>query len=75
MVAFLAMISSPGPGNFKLSIFSLGRDSTSKYHHAIDVAMDAWHSWSNTPLGERTAIFRRAAELLAGMLNMLLLIA
>ncbi len=35
-------------------------------HQAIDVAMNVWDSWSNTPLSERTAIFRRAAELLAG---------
>ena len=34
-------------------------------NQAIDAAMDAWHSWSVTPLHERTAIFRRAAELLA----------
>ena len=33
---------------------------------AISSALDAWHSWSATPLSERTAIFRRAAELLAG---------
>lgn len=33
---------------------------------AIDTALDAWYSWSNTPLQERTIIFRRAAELLAG---------
>ena len=33
---------------------------------AIDVAMNVWDSWSNTPLHERTVIFRRAAELLAG---------
>ena len=39
---------------------------TEEVNHAIDVAMDAWHSWSNMPLSERTAIFRRAAELLAG---------
>ncbi len=35
-------------------------------HQAIDTALEAWHSWSNTPLQERTIIFRRAAELLAG---------
>ena len=35
-------------------------------HQAIDVAMNVWDSWSNTPLHERTVIFRRAAELLAG---------
>ena len=35
-------------------------------HQAIDTALEAWHSWSNTPLRERTIIFRRAAELLAG---------
>ena len=33
---------------------------------AITSALDAWQSWSATPLSERTAIFRRAAELLAG---------
>ena len=33
---------------------------------AIDAALEAWHSWSVTPLQERTMIFRRAAELLAG---------
>ena len=33
---------------------------------AIDAALDAWSTWSALPLSERTAIFRRAAELLAG---------
>ena len=35
-------------------------------NQAIDTALEAWHSWSNTPLEERIVIFRRAAELLAG---------
>ena len=39
---------------------------TDEIHNAIDTAIDAWYSWSNTPIRERTAIFRRAAELLAG---------
>ena len=39
---------------------------TKEVHQAIDTALKAWHSWSNTPLQERTIIFRRAAELLAG---------
>ena len=38
----------------------------SEVYQAIDVGMNVWDSWSNTPLHERTAIFRRAAELLAG---------
>ena len=45
-----------------------------EYHHAgtkevlqgIEAANKAWHSWSVTPLNERTAIFRRAAKLLSG---------
>ena len=39
---------------------------TEEVHQSIDAAMDAWHSWSETSLHERTVIFRRAAELLAG---------
>ena len=35
-------------------------------HQAIDTAMKAWQSWSDTPLHERIIIFKRAAELLAG---------
>jgi 1-pyrroline-5-carboxylate dehydrogenase len=45
-----------------------------KYHNAgeaeasmaIDAAMEAWKTWSVTSLEERTAIFRKAAELLQG---------
>jgi len=33
---------------------------------AIDAAMEAWKTWSVTSLEERTAIFRKAAELLQG---------
>ena len=33
---------------------------------AIDTAMKAWKTWSKTHLEERTAIFRKAAELLKG---------
>ncbi|SVB87551.1 uncharacterized protein METZ01_LOCUS240405, partial [marine metagenome] len=39
---------------------------TDEIYNAIDTAIDAWYSWSNTPIRERAAIFRRAAELLAG---------
>ena len=39
---------------------------TKEVFQAIDTANKAWHSWSVTPLNERTAIFRRAAELLIG---------
>ena len=35
-------------------------------NQAIEIARNAWQSWSITPLQERTVIFRRAAELLAG---------
>ncbi len=35
-------------------------------HLAIDAALEAWSIWSALPLSERCAIFRRAAELLAG---------
>jgi len=39
---------------------------TEEVHQSIDSAMDAWHSWSEISLHERTVIFRRAAKLLAG---------
>ena len=45
-----------------------------KYHkaskkevkQAIDSSLNAWKTWSKTPLSERTKIFRKAAKLLAG---------
>ena len=40
--------------------------TTAEIHHAIENALDVWYSWSKTSLDERTVIFRRAAELLAG---------
>ena len=54
------------PHNHKDILAEYHKAGTEEVNHAIDVAMDAWHSWSNTPLSERTSIFRRAAELLAG---------
>ena len=33
---------------------------------AIDAAMESWKTWSKTSLDKRTAIFRKAADLLAG---------
>jgi 1-pyrroline-5-carboxylate dehydrogenase len=35
-------------------------------NQAIEAAMEAWKTWSVTPLQERTKIFRKAAELLQG---------
>ena len=35
-------------------------------YQAIEAAMEAWKTWSVTPLQERTKIFRKAAELLQG---------
>ncbi len=40
--------------------------SIEEVNQAILSSLDAWHSWSETPLQERTAIFRQAADLLAG---------
>ena len=33
---------------------------------AINVCMESWYAWSETPLNERTEIFKRAAKLLSG---------
>ena len=54
------------PHNHQHILAEYHKAGAEEVHQAIDISMDAWHSWSNTPLRERTAIFRRAAELLAG---------
>lgn len=54
------------PHNHQDILAEYHKAGTEEIHQAIDVAMNAWYSWSNTPLHERTTIFRRAAELLAG---------
>ena len=54
------------PHNHQDVLAEYHKAGAKEVHQAIDVAMNVWDFWSNTPLHERTAIFRRAAELLAG---------
>ena len=54
------------PHNHQHILGEYHQATTVEVDQAIEVAIEAWHSWSETPLHERTAIFRRAAELLAG---------
>ena len=42
------------------------KSGMAEVNQAIEIARNAWQSWSITPLQERIVIFRRAAELLAG---------
>ena len=52
------------PHDYQHILAEYHQADTKEVHQAIDAAMSAWHSWSETPLHERTAIFRRAAVLL-----------
>ncbi|SVD63896.1 uncharacterized protein METZ01_LOCUS416750, partial [marine metagenome] len=54
------------PHNHKHILSEYHKAGPKEIQQAIDVAMNAWKTWSNLSLNERTTIFRRAAELLAG---------
>jgi len=54
------------PHNHQHILAEFHKAGTDEVCNAIDTAKDAWHSWSNTPIRERAAIFRTAAKLLAG---------
>ena len=54
------------PHNHQHVLATFHKAGETEANMAIDVAMDTWKTWSKTSLEERTAIFRKAAELLQG---------
>ncbi len=54
------------PHNHQHVLATFHKAGETEANMAIDAAMDTWKTWSKTSLEERTAIFRKAAELLQG---------
>ena len=54
------------PHNHKKVLASYHKADRTTVDKAINNSLAAWKDWSNTPLEERTIIFRKAATLLAG---------
>ena len=54
------------PHNHQHVLATFHKAEETEANMAIDAAMDTWKTWSKTSLEERTAIFRKAAELLQG---------
>ena len=54
------------PHDHRHVIATYHKAGESEANLAIDTAMKAWETWSKTHLEDRTAIFRKAAELLKG---------
>ena len=54
------------PHNHQHVLATFHKAGEIKANMAIDAAMATWKTWSKTSLEERTAIFRKAAELLQG---------
>ena len=54
------------PHNHQHVLATFHKAGETETNMAIDAAMDTWKTWSKTSLEERTAIFRKAAELLQG---------
>ncbi len=59
-------VSVHPPHEHKRTLGHFYRGTKEHVHQAIDAAMAAKQSWSDTPWQERAAVFMRAADLLAG---------
>lgn len=59
-------VSVHPPHEHKHNLGHFYRGTTEHVHQAIDAALAAKQSWSDTPWHERAAVFLRAADLLAG---------
>lgn len=59
-------VSVHPPHEHKHTLGHFYRGTKEHVHQAIDAAMAAKQSWSDTPWQERAAVFMRAADLLAG---------
>ena len=54
------------PHNHKHVLAKFHNASKNEVRKAVNSSLVSWKTWSETPLNERTKIFRRAADLLAG---------